>query len=213
MINYLAKKLKVRKGFLYSLIIVLIVTSYVGIIKKEVDFVKEKHAHINHLEEEIKSIEKRRQSLKVNNAKATKQNQDQRKAKPEIGMQSQLVLEEAQSFAKQVGLEVLGFKTLEQKNSTNFKSRTYDYVFEGSYESFISWLKLMENTTYFIDVDKLHIAPKELQADDSNELSYDNKLIFIVSTDNIAFGEYEWTREDNVYSRKYPFYPSLVVRE
>ncbi|SMB94752.1 hypothetical protein SAMN00017405_0267 [Desulfonispora thiosulfatigenes DSM 11270] len=213
MINYLAEKLNIRKPFLYLLIICLLICTYFILIEGEINFFVEKYAQVNFLEQEIKSLEKKIKPLDQRKLEKTQEEVEIHKEKYEIGIQSQLVLEQTNKYAQSAGLTIAGFKTHQKNNQENFKSRVYEYIFTGHYENFINWLKLMEKSSYYVNLERLHISPDEFEETDLENKNYDQRLLIVVSINNISLNEYKWVEKTNTSFRRYPFYPSIVLKE
>jgi len=209
--NFLAEKLKIRKGFLYLFFFVLMLFFYNFFLKSEISEIQSKKENIAHLEKQLALIEKKVKEMDSEQLREMEYRAQEFKRQYDVGLESQLVLLDANSLALQAGLEIIGFTSLDKMDLDDFKHRRYTLTFMGSYGNFLHWLKLMEEMPYYININDLQISKYLIYEEGKKIQKTSEKLVFRVTLNNIAIGDntaYEAFDPD--YFRVEPFKPGIV---
>lgn len=213
MINYLAKKLKVRKSILYLLFVIILLSAYNFIIKKEIAHINEMQREITKLEYQLSLIEKKVKGLDADKLVEMEHRTEEFKREYDLGLESQLVLLDITKYAEEAQLDIIGFQARDKLDLKDFKHRVYTLAFKGSYEQFLHWLRLMEKMPYYINIGDLYAGKYLITKENQSFLKPQEELIFRVSINNIAVdGNLNWKEIDPEKFRPNPFEPGIGKR-
>ncbi|MFZ5943376.1 MAG: type 4a pilus biogenesis protein PilO [Bacillota bacterium] len=208
--DYLSHRLKVRKPILYLLLLIILLSCYNFVVKKEISFIQETRMQIEQLDSELILIEQKIKGIEPHRLKEMELRTSEFKRQYDLGLESQLVLLDVSKYGTEAGLDILSFESQERVDLQEFKHRTYTMAFKGSYSEFLSWLKLMEQMPYYINIKDLSIN-KQMILEENKQQVISEELVFKVTINNIALeGTLKYEEANPEYFREEPFEPGIV---